>query len=183
MRFNYLYDAPPDLIEHMRAIRLPRELRTPLSALITAIAVVVAWWFLERHWVSQAAREEAVAALRLQQSRQAFDATKLVRADIQQLLMLDTRLREIRLSGSALADRLADLGNHVPHQAWLTSVARTEDGVELLGRAEGLHVLSATVADLMSSTAASSPTLIRAVRDERTTAIISFTIHAEERKK
>lgn len=182
MRFNYLRDASPDIVEQVRAVRVPQQLQFPLTALFTAVIVVTAWWFLESHWVSEAAREEAIASARLEQSRQEFTATKLVRSDVDELLALDARLRGIRLSGSELSGRLADIANHVPHEAWLTSIARTDDGLELHGRAKGLHVLSATVADLMSSSAASSPTLVRAVREERATPLINFTLRSEERK-
>lgn len=181
MRFNYLRDASPDLVEQMRALRVPADLHVPLSALVTAVMVVTAWWLLESHWVFEAAREEAIASARLAQSRQEFAATTLVRSDVDELLALDAQLRRIRLSGSILSGRLADIANHVPREAWLTSIARTDDGIELHGSANGLHVLSATVADLMSSSAASSPTLVRAVREERTTPVISFTIRSEER--
>lgn len=182
VRFNYLRDASPDLVEQIRAFRVPPQLRFPFVSLFTAVVVVTTWWFLESHWVSEAAREEAIASTRLEQSRQEFTATKLVRSDVDDLLALDARLRRIRLSGSFLSARLADIANHVPHEAWLTSIARTDDGLELQGRAKGLHVLSATVADLMSSSAASSPTLVRAVREERVTPLIHFTIRSEERK-
>ncbi|MBV8639368.1 MAG: PilN domain-containing protein [Candidatus Eremiobacteraeota bacterium] len=104
-----------------------------------------------------------------------------MRSDVDVLLALDAKLRRIRLSGSMLSHRLADIGNHVPSEAWLTSIVRTDDGLELRGRAQGLHVLSETVADLMSSSAASSPTLVRAVREEHGAPLISFTIRAEER--
>lgn len=183
MRFNYLRDTSPELVEQVRALRVPAALQVPLSALFTAVVVVTAWWFLEGHWISEAAREEAIASIRLEQSRQAFAATKLVRSDVDELLALDARLRRIRLSGSVLSYRLADIGNHVPHEAWLTSIARTGESLELRGRAKGLHVLSATVADLMSSNAASSPTLVRAAREERAASLIDFTIRAEERNQ
>ncbi len=182
MRFNYIQDAPPEPIEHLRALRIPLELRTPLGALVTAILVVCAWWTLERHWIAAATREEAVASQRLKQSRAMFAATKLVRSNVDQLLSLDGRLRRIRLSGSGLSHRLADIGNHLPSAAWLTSIVRTPDGLELHGRAEGLNVLSATVADLMTSTAAASPTLVRAVKEDRARdALVTFTIRAQER--
>jgi Tfp pilus assembly protein PilN len=180
MRFNYLKDAPPAPVEHLRGLRIPREFRTPVAAIATAAIVVCAWSFLEHHWITEAAREEALATVRLEESREAFAATKLVRSDVDQLLALDGRLRRIRLSGSVLSHRLADIGNHVPAQAWLTSIARSSDGVELHGQAEGLNVLSDTIADLMSSKAAGAPTLVRAVRDDRSSSVLSFTIHAEE---
>jgi Tfp pilus assembly protein PilN len=181
MRFNYLSDAPPEVIERVRALRIAAELRTPLYAFVTACFVVLAWCALERQWISGSIHEEAVAAMRLERSRAAFAATKLVRANVEDLLALDARVRKIRLSGSRLAGRLADIGNRIPAQAWLTSIDRSNDGFELEGRAEGLNVLSRTVASLMSATAASSPTLVRAVKEDSANGLIRFTMRVAEK--
>lgn len=184
MRFNYLNDAPPDIIERIQGLRIAPELRTPLAAVITACLVVLSWWSLERYWIREALREEAVATARLQQSRAAFAATKLIRSDVDALLALDRRLRDIRLSGSLLSARLADIGNHVPRRAWLTSIARADGGFELKGRAEGLSVLSQTVADLMSSHAAYSPTLMHAGKEDRSNGgLIGFTVQVTEKRR
>ena len=183
MRFDYLHDAPPDIVERIAGFRVPAELRTPFAALLTACLVVLAWWSLERHWIAEAMREEAVATSRLEQSRAAFDATRLNRANVEQLLALDRSLRQIRLSGAMLSAQLADIGNHVPRQAWLTSIDRADGGFELQGRAAGLSVLSKTVADLMSSKIAFSLALVHAATEERSNgALIAFTLRVTGKK-
>jgi hypothetical protein len=44
---------------------------------------------------------------------------------------------------------------------------RVDTGLQIDGRAEGLDGLSDTVADLMSSSTAASPNLVRAIKEER----------------
>lgn len=181
MRFNFLNDAPPEFVERARNIRIAAELRTPLSALLTAVLVVLTWWGLENYWLSSAQREEALAEVRLTESQADLAATKLVRTNVDDMLALDRRLRDIRLSGSILASRLSDIGNHVPEHAWLTSISNLPDGLEIAGKADGLAALSQTVTDLMSSKTAASPTLVRAAKDDRGKNLIAFTVQVEKK--
>ena len=179
MRFNFLNDAPPDILDRLRNTRVPVEMRTPLSALATAVFVVLSWWGLERYWLSDAQREERVASSRLLESRADLAATKVARAGIDQLLSIDRRLRDVRISGSVLGAALSDIANHVPRHAWLTSLSDTHDGVEIMGRADGIGSLSQTIADLMSSRTAASPNLVRATRDEQAKGLFTFAVAVE----
>ncbi len=181
--FDFLHDAPPAAIDRLRSVRICEELRTPLWALVTAIVVVSAWYGLERYWLDSARREEAAATVRLAESRADLAATKLVRTNVDQLLAFDRHLRTIRLSGSELAAKLSDIGNHVSARAWLTSISTVQDGMEISGRADGLVALSQTIADLMSSRTATSPTLVRASKDDRAKNLIAFTLEVAARRE
>jgi Tfp pilus assembly protein PilN len=167
MRFNYLRDSAPDAFEYLRPSRIPEPLRTPLAALLTATVVVALWWVIEQVLLSQARAELQTQTFRLAASKAALAELKLRKTHVEDLLAVDSRLREIRRSGAALSSGLADIANHVPMRAWLTSIARVNDGIEIDGQADGLDGLSDTVADLMSSSTAKSPNLIRASKDER----------------
>lgn len=180
-RFNFLVDAPPEFIDRARSIRVPSELRTPLSALLTAVFVVAAWWGLENYWLRNAKHEETLAEVRLTESQADLAATKLVRTNVEEMLALDRRLRDIRLSGSNLASRLSDIGNHVPEHAWLTSISNLPNGLEIAGKADGLSALSVTVTDLMASRTAGAPTLVRAAKDDRGKNLIAFTVQVERK--
>ena len=183
MRFNYLRDGAPEAFEHLRPGRIPEALRTPLAALATVVIVVGAWWVVEQLLLAQAREEFHAQALRLNASRVALRELKLKTTHVQELLSVDGRLRKIRRSGAVFSSRLADIANHVPRRAWLTSIARVDDGLQIAGNAEGLDGLSETVADLMSSSSAASPNLIRANKEnyDRSAAIIGFELRVGDR--
>jgi Tfp pilus assembly protein PilN len=166
-RFNYLRDSAPEAFQYLRPSRIPERLRTPLAALLTAVLVVAVWWTIEQVLLSQARAELQTQTFRLAASKVALTELKIRKTRLEELLAIDARLREIRRSGAALSSGLADIANHVPARAWLTSIARVNDGLEIEGQADGLDGLSDTVADLMSSSAAQSPNLVRASKDER----------------
>jgi Tfp pilus assembly protein PilN len=167
MRFNYLRDSAPDAFEYLRPSRIPEALRTPLAAFATVVVIVGAWWIVEQLLLAQARDELQGQSLRLSASRVALRDLKLRKARVEQLLSIDTRLREIRRSGAVLSGRLADIANHVPARAWLTSIARIDSGLQIDGNAEGLDGLSDTVADLMASSNAATPELVRASKEDR----------------
>ncbi len=178
MRFNYLRDSAPEAFEYLRPSRIPEQLRTPLAALLTVAIVVAAWWTVELVLLSQARDELQTQTLRLAASKAALAELKLRKTRVEELLAVDSRLRAIRRSGATLSSGLADIANHVPSRAWLTSIARVNDGLEIDGQADGLDGLSETVADLMSSSAAASPDLVRASRADRdhSGALIAFVV-------
>jgi Tfp pilus assembly protein PilN len=167
MRFDYLRDSAPEAFEYLRPSRIPETLRTPLAAFATVVVIVGVWWIVEQLLLAQARGELQAQSLRLSASRVGLHELKLRKTRLEQLISIDTRLREIRRSGAVLASRLADIANHVPDRAWLTSIARVDGGLQIDGNAEGLDGLSDTVADLMSSSNAASPSLIHASKEDR----------------
>jgi Tfp pilus assembly protein PilN len=183
-RFNYLRDSAPEMFEHLRPSRIPEPLRTPLAALATAIIVVGVWWIAEHLLLTQARNELQAQSLRLSASQIALKELKLRKTHVEELSAIDARLREIRRSGALLSGRLADIANHVPPQAWLTSIAHVDSGLQIDGRAEGLEGLSETVADLMSSTSTASPDLVRASKEDRDSSetIIAFEVRVGEQR-
>lgn len=173
MRFDFLHDGPPLAIERLRAFAIPVHVRVPLGALFTAMLVVAAWHGLEGGWIARARHEDLIARERLEDMRSAFAATNLKRRDVEQLLVLDRRLRAIRLSGTRVSTRFAALANALPSKAWLTSISPDGNGVLVEGRSEGLRVLATTIEAL----APLSPALVRAVRDGRDGGkLVSFSV-------
>lgn len=184
MRFNYLRDSPPEMFERLRPSRIPEPLRTPLAAFATAIIIVGVWWVVEQVLLAQARNELQAQSLRLSASQIALKELKLRETHVAELSAIDARLRQIRRSGALLSSRLADIANHVPVQAWLTSIARVDNGLQIDGRAEGLDGLSETVADLMSSASAVSPDLVRANKEDsdRSGTTIAFEMRVAEHR-
>jgi len=184
MRFNYLRDSAPEALEYLRLGRIPEALRTPLAALITAVLVVGAWCAIEQMLLSQARNELRAQTFRLATSKVTLAEVRLRKTRVEELLAVDSRLRDIRRSGATLAHRLADIANHVPSRAWLTSITRVKEGLEIDGQADGLDGLGQTVVDLMSSSVAKSPDLVRAEMQDRGRSrnVISFVVRVGERR-
>lgn len=181
MRFNYLRDSVPDAFERLYPHRIPESFHTPLAALATAVIAVCCWWGIERILLHQATAELHAQTMRLNESRAALGEAHVRRMRLESLVALDERLRAIRRSGAELSGELADVANHVPRRAWLTSIVHLDRSVEIDGQALGLDGLGDTVADLMTSSAAQSPKLLRASRNEggRTSGIISFAVRID----
>jgi Tfp pilus assembly protein PilN len=176
MRFNYLSDAPPELVERLRPGRVPARLKSPLCAVATSIVIVFTWWTIERMQIEDATHELALAQARAAASRLDVARATLRQSQVEALLVLDKRVRSIRGSGSRLAANLATLANRIPKESWLTSIEQLDGGIEIDGNALGVDGLAQTLADLIATT--EKPTLIRAGRDDRTGSdeIIAFRV-------
>lgn len=183
-RFNYLRESTPEAFEALRPGRIPLALRTPLAALLTATLVVAAWCCVERALLAQAQDELARQRLHLAASQLALHGVTIRRERIATILALDTRLRAIRRSGAMTAHALVDIADHIPPQAWLTSIARIDAGIEIDGRAIGIDGLSTTLADLMRSTSAPAPTLLRASTEDhhRGDPVVAFAMRVDARR-
>jgi Tfp pilus assembly protein PilN len=183
MRFDYLRDAPPAFVERLKPARIPHALRTPLAALLATIVIVASWWGVETLQIGQAGHELAVQKARAAASRADLAQIKVRRSKLDALVALDARVRTMRRSGAVVANRFADVANHVPERAWLTSIGEADGVLDIQGDAIGLDGLSTTLADLLSSQSASQPSLVRAGRDDHVLveSVLSFQIHARER--
>jgi len=184
-RFNYLGDSIPTLVERARSVRVPERLRTPFSMLGTSALLVVAWWGLAQYWLSSASLEEQHAQVRLTRSRAALAQARIERVGTEKLETLDRALRSIRLSGSMLGVRLADLANHVPDNSWLTSLSDRDGMVTIDGRSEGIVPLGKTLTQMLAMASVSDPSLVRAARESRAgiPELISFEVRATVRAK
>ena len=182
-RFDFTRDAVPDVVDRLRSMRVPEELHGGAYAIAAACLFLLGAFFIEDHRLGLAEQAETAAQIRLDQSRNDLAKTRLQRLHVDALLDLDQRLRDIRLSGTVVAARLADIANHVPEHAWLTSISRTAEGTSISGRVSSLGVLSETVADLMSSKTVASPSLVRAGNDEHghRAGVLSFEVRVVDR--
>ena len=183
IRFNYLRNAPPGF---NRAVEeLPQALHVPLVSILAALLIVGCAWGIEGVRIRNARLAEQSAQVRVEQSRQALQRAALVQMDVQAMVTLDRDVRSIRRSGYVVAYRIADIGNRLPSQAWLTSISRTQDGISIDGHALGLRALADSMNRLMVSGAVSAPELIRAAHENSAAAgadQLSFELRLQERQ-
>ncbi|HVA28117.1 MAG TPA: PilN domain-containing protein, partial [Candidatus Baltobacteraceae bacterium] len=182
MQFNYVGASVPSIVERLRAIQIPDRLRSPLCAFVTVLVVVAAWWGIERQSLNRALAQQHAARVRLAESRAALARANVERNDADEMLELDRRLREIRLSGSRLAVRLADVANRVPARVWLTTLSQNANALDVRGRAESMARLGDAIGAFGSSAFVRNPTLVRADKEERSGAapLVAFEVRADE---
>ncbi|MDQ2864688.1 MAG: PilN domain-containing protein [Candidatus Eremiobacteraeota bacterium] len=179
IRFNYLRS----FTAIAQARNIPRHVQAPLAAIAATLLVVAAAWGIEGYRLSGARTMEAVAQARVERSRAELARTALARADIDSMLALDARLRVIRRSGSTLAQRLADIANHVPDHTSLSSIVGSGGGISISGHAQSLRAISDTISSFMAARTVADPALVRMQRDDLsgTAAVLSFEMRVEER--
>lgn len=182
MQFDYLHESQPEHIERLRTWKAPVELHAPLCALLTIVFVIVCAGGIETLRLRAAHEAEAHALLRAQTARSQLAAANLLRVRVDAMLQLDRRLREIRLSGADASRQLADIADHVPPHAWLTSLSQQKGIVDLNGKVANFTTLSQALADLMKSGEVHAPTLVRAATDDRAPdrSALSFEVRAQD---
>ncbi len=173
MRFTYIDDTGSNVIRALHAISVPREMRSPLAAVMTMLIVLTTWFFYEQHLVRVAVREDAAALRGVRLARSALAARRLERVDLERLVRLDTSIRSVRATGIRIANHLARLGNALPADAWVTSIASDERGVTIDGRALRFVTLpSLMVAAMDASPGASTVRLMQVTRLGNARAIV-----------
>lgn len=182
MQFDYLRESMPESLDRIRMWRAPAHLHAPLRALVTVAIVIAGAAGIEAGRASSAHAAETNALLRAQAARTQLAAANLLRVRVDAMLQLDGRLRGIRLSGARASQRLADIADHVPQHAWLTSLSAQKGTVDLNGKVANFTTLSQALADLMNSGEVQAPTLIRAAADDRMPgqSALSFEVRAQD---
>ncbi len=180
MNFDYLHESVPEPLDRLRHVKIAAELQTPVRVFIAALVFVVFAGGIERYRLTDARSVETQAASRAEASRAALAQTNLARVKVDRLLALDRRLRGVRISGSIVAEHFIDVADHLPRGVWLTSLARREKSVEIVGKAEGVNAIAGVVAGLMAGRTVHAPALISAGRDDRSQ-VMSFEMRAEDR--
>jgi len=162
MRFDYLHDPEIGTIAKLRRIASAPEMRVPSLVLLLVVVVelsiggmLVYRCSLGRAQQLAAERMERVTASRLQR-------LKIDTSQVERLLALDARIHRIRGSGAVEAARVLDIANHLPASVWLRSIADSDKGEVLVGRAEGLTSIGDAVRDMMSASTVASPQLAEA---------------------
>ncbi len=162
MRFDYLHDPEIGAIAHVRQAASAPALRLPLLALLMVAVVELSIAGMLNYRCSlghaqqlAAERMERVSASRLQR-------LKIDTSRVERLLALDARIHRIRGSGTLEAARVLDVANHLPPSVWLRSIADSDRGEVLVGRAEGLASIGDAVRDMMSASTVTAPQLTEA---------------------
>lgn len=168
MRFDYLHDPLPGLVERLRALRLPGRLYAPVVVSCAVVTVVIAADGIETLRERSARAMEMRAEVRLQATQTALRRLRLEWRQVDELVARDRQLRAIRLSGTTAATAIAAIGNAFPRGAWLTSATMKPSlALELKGRADTIGSLETVVRELVKNRSGSRPSGLRFSREGR----------------
>lgn len=173
MQFDYLHAARAGWILALQRFAIPAHLLAASYALAASAAVVCGAAAIERSRCHEAQRIEMAYRLRYERSARAVQAAHIYSKRVASLLAFDDEVRGIVASGDINAERLADLADHLPRHAWLTSLSLDSEGMVLEGRASDFETLGRVVDALMHARRARNPVLTGAkiVSTSRQTAI------------
>ena len=163
--FDFLRPQRPAVIETIRALRIPQDLRLPVTAIFGALIVVLGAYDIEAHRLKSAILVEAQYRHRLDETAAQVAETKIRVAHLNQRARLDRRIHDISSSGYENARRLAEIGNRLPREAWLSSIAQESDGIRLEGDAFDLTAVSASIKKLASAKYVGDPALLSAIAE------------------
>lgn len=133
IRFSYQQTRYRRLLAGTPAATLVAALRVPVAVIVTAALVVVAAWSLQTHRV--AALDAQLADLQARIAATAADdaRTKRLTADIAHLDAVQTRIASARRDVLEATNAIAEIGNGLPPQTWLTGVGSSPAGIWTIG--------------------------------------------------
>ena len=179
IRFDYLHDPPSRLWGTIRTARLPRRFHNVGAALVAVAVLVGGAAAIERGRVGEARRVRAQAQDRFERSRADLERFRLQWREIDGLIAEDRRLREIRLSGSRVASRLAALGDLFSGVS-IDSFRATREEYAVKGEAPTIDAVSGVLSRIVGSGALPHPGIVGITKDSGVLAGFTFELHAGE---
>jgi hypothetical protein len=180
IRFDYLHDPPSKLWGTMRSARMPRRFHNVAAAFAAAVFLVGGAAVIERGRVQEARRVRAEAQERFERSRAELQRFRLQWHEIDELIAEDRKLRDIRLSGSRVAQRLAAVGDVFPDGVSVDLLRATAAGYGVKGKAPTIDAVSNVLSRIVASAALPHPGIVRIAKDSGVLAGFSFDFHAGE---
>ncbi len=166
IRFDFLHDPRPALVERVASVRLPPEVYVQtIVAGIAAVAIAVTAG-VENLRLHAARSSEWQVRQHFEETRHALDAVRLQWQQLDALATRDRRLRDIRLSGSHVAVRIADVGNAFPRRASATTLTVSPSGYALKARGVDLPAASAVLGNLLGDRELAADASFRMTRED-----------------
>ena len=185
MRFDYLHDTELTIMERLRSILMIPYAQAPLLAMLLLIVIESTIQGMLHYQLVQASAQVQAADRVYVVTRAALERMKLEHTQVESLLQVDRRIRQIRASGSVAAERMLDVADHLPAHAWLTSLSRTKHGEMLSGRADNLQSVGDVVSDMMSASTVTGPELVdaRLLQIKEAPKMVAFRLLVTDRSK
>lgn len=180
IRFDYLHEPPSPLVAAIRTARLPRRFHNVAAAFVTVVVLVAGAAWIERLRVGEAQRVRAQAQARFERSRADLQRLRLQWRQIDELIAEDRRLREIRLSGSRVAGRLAAIGDVFSSGVSIDSLRTTGEQYAVKGKAPTISAVGSVLSTIVASATLPHPGIVRIAKDSGALAGFTFEFGAGE---
>jgi Tfp pilus assembly protein PilN len=180
-RINYLASWSERRFGVALAPEIVPAFRPAAGAFAASLALMALLWGVEVSRLRAAERDGAAYAQRL--AAGAFDVARVraVEHDVERWRDLRDRIAAIQRSGTVRAGEIAALGNHLPADAWLTSLHADRAALMLEGRSARLGAVGTTISVLARLPAYAAARLV-AVHDDPHRAGVTYAIALETRR-
>jgi hypothetical protein len=177
IRFNYRQSALERLLGDAPAFHLTDRFRIPLATIGAALLAVTATWWIQTQRVS--ALDGELAALQSRVTAADADAVRAQRlmASVARLQALRAGVAAARREGIAATNAIAQIGNELPPQTWLTGVASTPAGAWTIdGRSTRIGEIGTMLRRVQSIDAGATTRLVSIAATGRSGHILDFVI-------
>lgn len=176
-RHNYLQSRLERLIGTIPGPSAYTHLRRPLAAIGAAFALVAGAWFVDGQRV--AALDRDLATLRAQATLAAADAARArtLLATVTRARTIAERVVAAHRIGVASTNAVAQVGNVLPRETWLTNVSAAPAGNwSIAGRSARLAEIGTTLRSIQRIDARAATHLVSLTATGRTGRIHDFVI-------
>ena len=164
-RIDYL----PSWSERHIGVALPSvvaaELRAPLVAFAGSLALAGVLWGVQATRLHDAEADGTVYAERLTATQTDVARVHAVERDVERLEALARRVATVRRSGALRANEIAEVGNRLPADAWLSSLRADRGTLAIEGHGARLDAVGAAIASLASLPAYGATRLVAVHED------------------
>jgi hypothetical protein len=182
IRFNYRQSAYERLFGDAPAIVLTSRLRVPLATIGAALLAVTATWSIQTNRV--AGLDNELSALQSHVRAASSDEVRAERltATVARLRALRAGIAAARREALAATNTIAQIGNGLPPQTWLTAVGSTPDGTWTIdGRSTRVAEIGTMLRRVQSIDDGATARLVSIAAIGRTGHILDFVIGWDRR--
>ncbi len=180
IRFDYLHEPPSPLWRAIRTARLPRRFHNLAAGMAAVVVLAGGAAAIERSRIAEAQRVRSEAQARFERSSADLERFRLQWRQIDQLIAEDRRLREIRLSGSRIAGRLAAVGNEFADGVSINSLRAAGEEYSVKGKAPSIEAVSGVLSSILANAALPHPGIVRLAKNSGALEGFSFEFGAGE---
>lgn len=176
-RFNYQQSARQRLLAAAPLAAMAERLRLPAALAGAALFLVFATWTFETHRV--ALLDADLNRLQLQVRAAAFADARAARliAEVTRLRATGARVAAARRDVLVATNAIAQIGNELPPQTWLTAVGATPAGDWTIGgRSTRVDEIGTMLRRVQAIDAGASATLVSIAATGRSGRILDFVI-------